>query len=56
MKKITIYLTDTEWRLLIHSLNDYKTRLHSENQYTDTVDDVLYRTITAPVKRVKVAG
>jgi hypothetical protein len=56
MKKVTIYLTDTELRLLIHSLNDFKTKLHSENRYTDTVDDVLYRAITAPAKRVKVAG
>ena len=53
MKKVKIYLTDSEWQMLIHSLNDFKTKLHSENRYTDTVDEVLYRAITAPVKRVK---
>jgi len=56
MKKVTIYLTDTELRLLIHSLNDFKTELHNENRYTDTVDDVLYRAITAPVKKTRIAG
>ncbi|HCA28985.1 MAG TPA: hypothetical protein DEP23_05160 [Ruminococcaceae bacterium] len=54
MKKVKIYLTDSEWQMLIHSLNDFKTKLHSENRYTDTVDEVLYRAMTAPVKRVKV--
>ena len=54
MKKVKIALTDAEWRLLIHTLNDFKTTLHSENRNTDMVDDVLYRTVTAPVKRVKV--
>ena len=56
MKKVKIYLTDAEWQVLIHSLNDFKIKLHSENRYTDTVDEVLYKAITAPVKRVKVAG
>ena len=56
MKKVKIYLTDSEWQMLIHSLNDFKTKLHSENRYTDTVDEVLYRAITASVKRVKVVG
>ena len=56
MKKVKVYLTETEWRLLVHCLNDYKTKLHGENRHTDTVDDVLFKTITAPVKRVKVAG
>ena len=51
MKKVKIVLTDAEWRLLIHTLNDFKTKLHSENRNTDMVDDVLYRTVTAPVKR-----
>ena len=56
MKKVKIYLTDAEWRLLIHSLNDFKTKLHGENRHTDMVDDVLYKVITAPMKHIKVAG
>ena len=55
MKKKRIYLTDTEWRYLIHSLNTLKTKLHSEGQYTDTVDEVMLKVMTAPVKKVKIA-
>ena len=55
MKKAKIYLTETEWRVLYHAINDFKTKLHSEGRYTDTVDDTLLKVITAPVKRVKVA-
>ena len=55
MKKTKYYLTDAEWRLLIHSLNALKTKLHSEGQYTDTVDEVMHKVIKAPIKRVKTA-
>jgi len=54
MKK-KIYLTQVEWRYLIHSLNALKTKLHSEGQYTDTVDEVMLKIIKAPVKKVKAA-
>lgn len=54
MKKTKIFLTETEWRFAIHSLNALKTELHSKGQYTDTVDDVLLKVMTAPMKRVKV--
>ncbi|MCL2508201.1 MAG: hypothetical protein FWF05_03390 [Oscillospiraceae bacterium] len=55
MKKNRIYLTEAEWRFLIHSLNALKTKLHSEGQYTDTVDEVMYKVMTAPVRKVKIA-
>ena len=54
MKK-KIYLTQVEWRYLIHSLNALKTKLHSEGQYTDTVDEVMLKIIKAPIKKVKAA-
>ena len=56
MNKVKVILTDTEWRVLYHTLNDFKTKLHDENRDTDMVDDTLLKVITAPVKRVKVAG
>jgi len=55
MKKNKIYLTEAEWRYLIHSLNTFKTKLHAENQHTDTVDEVMYKIMKAPVKKVKIA-
>ena len=54
MKK-KIYLTEPEWRYLIHSLNALKTKLIREGQYTDTVDEVMLKIIKAPVKKVKAA-
>jgi len=54
MKK-KIYLTEPEWRYLIHSLNALKTKLIREGQYTDTVDEVMLKVMTAPVKKMKIA-
>ena len=53
MKKTKIFLTEAECRLVVHSLNALKTKLQSEGQYTDVVDDVLLKVITASTKRVK---
>ena len=55
MKKNKIRLTEPEWRFLIHSLNTLKTKLHSEGQYTDTVDEVMLKIMTAPAKKMKIA-
>ena len=55
MKKKRIFLSEAEWRYLLHSLNVLKTKLHSEGQYTDTVDEVMYKVMTAPAKKVKIA-
>jgi len=54
MKKTRIYLDESEWRLLVHSLNDFRTKLIQAGQYTDIVDEVMSKVMTAPVKRVKV--
>ena len=55
MKKTKLYFTETEWRYIIHCLNALKTKLHREEQYTDTVDEALYKVMNARVKKVKVA-
>ena len=55
MKKNKIRLTESEWRFLIHSLNTLKTKLHSEGQYTDTVDEVMLKILKAPVRKIKTA-
>lgn len=54
MKKTQIYLTEAEWRYILHSLNALKTKLHSTGQYTDTVDEAMYIIINACVKKVKI--
>ena len=55
MKKTKYYLTEAEWRFVIHSLNELRTKLISEGQYTDTVDDALYKVMNAKTKKVKIA-
>lgn len=54
MKKTRIALTESEWKLLIYSLNDFKTKLLQTGEYTDIVDEVMLKVINAPVKKVKV--
>ncbi len=54
MKKTKIFLTETEWRFVIHSLNSLKTKLHSTGQYTDTVDETMNKIINARVKKVNI--
>jgi hypothetical protein len=55
MKKTKHYLSEAEWRYVIHSLNALKTKFHSEGQYTDTVDDALLAVMRGKVKKVKIA-
>ena len=54
MKKTKIYLTEDEWRYLIHSLNALKTKLLNEGQFCDTVDAALLAVINAKHKRVEI--
>ena len=55
MKKNHIYLTNDEWKLIIHSLNAFKTKMLSEGQYTDVVDDALFKVMTARIRKIKTA-
>lgn len=53
-KDYHIYLTDTEYHQIIQSLINLKNRLIQEEKYTDAVDDVLYKLISAKKKKIKV--
>ena len=55
MKKTKFYFTENEWRFVIHSLNELKTKLHREGHYTDMVDEALYKVMSAHVKKIKIA-
>jgi len=54
MKKNRIRLNEAEWRLVLHSLNALRTELIQEGRYTDVVDEVMYKIMTAPIRMVKV--
>ena len=55
MKKKWVVLNEAEWRLVLHALNELRTSLIAEGRYTDTVDDVIIKIVSTPVKKVRIA-
>ena len=55
-KKKWIALNEDEWRLLLYAMNEFRTSLIAEGRYTDVVDEVILKIISAPIKKVKVAA
>jgi len=53
MKKTKLYLSETEWELVRDSLITLRTKLYNEGRYTDVVNEILLKVMTAPVKKVK---
>ena len=47
-------LDDSERSMIIRSLNDIRSRLIAEGKYTDGVDDVLVKVISAKKKKFKI--
>ena len=47
-------LDDSKRSMIIHSLNDIRSRLIAEGKYTDGVDDVLVKVIGAKKKKFKI--
>ena len=48
-----LYLTDYEYSQVIHSLIELKNKLIQAGKYTDVVDDLLVRLISAKKKEYK---
>ena len=55
MKKIKLHLTVDEWNTLKHSVNDLKTIMTDKGFFTNEVDELLLKIMTAKTKRVKIA-
>ena len=53
-KKIHLYLDSEERRLLLHSLVELKNQLIKQGRYTDPVDELIFRVMNTPVKRMKI--
>ena len=53
-KTYHIYLDSHERKLLIHSLVELKNQLIQQGRYTDCVDELIFKVINAPTKRMKV--
>lgn len=56
MKKLNyhLYLTDDEYSQVIHSLIELKNNLIQAGKYTDVIDDLLVRLISAEKKNIKI--
>ena len=50
-KKRYLYLTEAEYSILIKSLVQLKNKLIHENRFTNCVDELLLKVVTAPITR-----
>lgn len=48
------YLDSHERQLVIHSLVELKNRLIQEGRYTDCIDELIFKVVNAPVKKMKI--
>ena len=53
-KTYHIYLDSPERKLLIHSLVELKNQPIQQGRYTDCVDELVFKVINAPTKRIKI--
>lgn len=53
-KKYYLYLTADEQSKVIQSLIDLKNNLIAQGRYTDAVDDVLFKVLSAKKKKLKI--
>ena len=53
-QKYHIYLDSHERKLLIHSLVELKNQLIQQGRYTDCVDELIFKVINTPPKRMKI--
>ena len=42
-KKRYLYLTETEWRLVLLALNRMRSKLIAQGRYTDAVDELIMK-------------
>ena len=53
-KTYHIYLDSHKRKLLIHSLVELKNQLIQQGGYTDCIDELIFKVINAPSKRMKI--
>ena len=51
-KRYFLYLDEIEHRVLIRSLVQMKNRLIYEGRFTECVDELILKVLSAPVKRI----
>lgn len=53
-KKTHLYVDSQERTLLVHSLVELKNQLIQQGRYTDCVDELIFKVVNAPIKRMKI--
>ena len=53
-KKNHLYVDSRERSILLHSLVELKNQLIQQGGYTDCVDELIFKVVNAPVKRMKI--
>ena len=53
-QKNHLYLDSHERKLLLHSLVELKNALIQQGRYTDCVDEIIFKVVNAPTKRMKI--
>lgn len=53
-KKIHIYVDSQKRSILLHSLVELKNQLIQHGRYTDCVDELIFKVVNAPIKRMKI--
>jgi len=53
-KKTHLYVDSQERTLLLHSLVELKNQLIQQVRYTDCVDELIFKVVNAPIKRMKI--
>ena len=51
-KKQYLYLDESEYNVLVRSLVELKNRLIRAERFTDCVDELIMKVLSAPVKRI----
>ena len=51
-KRLYLYLDEVEYRVLIRSLVQMKNRLIHEGRFTDCVDELILKVLSAPVIKI----
>ena len=52
--KYHAYLDSQERTILLHSLVELKNQLIRQGRYTDCVDELIFKVINAPLKKLKI--
>ena len=52
-KKNHLYVDSQERSILLHSLVELKNQLIQQGRYTDCVDELIFKVVHAPIKKIK---